>query len=492
MENRCSRVSKLGCVFATYQTLSRSSSVSVLERAPGGFGMVAPRIYVRGMKPTPRVRFDPSPTAPLRMPTRVDRFVRRSPDLTALLARLWQHLSRRRRRQFFGLLVLMVAATLAEVVSIGAILPFLAVLTAPDRVFEYPAARPLIDALGLTSPDQLLLPLTIVFGVAAIISGAIRILLLWATARLSFATGVDFGMSIYRRTLYQPYAVHVARNSSEVISGIYSKTENVIYNSILPSLVLISSGIMLVIVLIGLVSVDPVIALIFFGGFSLIYGIIILLTRHRLVGYSESIARESTQTHKVLQEGLGGIRDILIDGSQETYCQSYRNADIPLRRAQASNVFIATSPRYAMEALGMILIAGLAYTLYQLPGGAVKAIPVLGALALGAQRLLPVLQQAYVAWAGLKGDQASLQDILELLDQPLPEYASQPVPAPLGFRQHISLNRLSFRYTEGASWVLQNLNLTILKGARVGFIGPTGVGKSTPVDISACIHSHPS
>lgn len=409
--------------------------------------------------------------------------VQPSQNLAKLLERLWRHLSQRRRRQLAGLAVLMVVSTFAEVVSIGAILPFLGVLTAPTRVFEHPMAQPLIEFLGLTSPEQLLLPLTIGFALAAIISGLIRVALLWAIARLAFATGVDFGISIYRRTLYQPYAVHIARNSSEVISGIYSKTQSVIYNSILPSLVLISSSIMLVVVLVALLSIDPLTALVFFGGFSFIYGIIIWLTRHRLVGYSESIARESTRTHKVLQEGLGGIRDILIDGSQEAYCRSYCSAEIPLRRAQASNVFIGTSPRYIMEALGMILIAGLAYTLYQLPDGAAKALPVLGALALGAQRLLPVLQQAYVAWASIKGGQASLQDTLELLDQSLPDHASQPVSEAIGFRQDISLNGLSFTYNEGAPWVLHNLNLTIPKGARVGFIGSTGAGKSTLLDI---------
>ena len=377
----------------------------------------------------------------------------------------------------------MIFASFAEILSIGAVLPFLAVLTAPNRVFEHPAAQPIIQAMGLTEPGQLLLPLTIAFGLAALVAGAMRLLLLWASTRLSFATGADLSISIYRRTLYQPYEIHVARNSSEVINGISAKANGVIYSVIVPVLTLISASVMLLAILIALLSVEPIVALAAFGGFGLIYGSIIWITRAKKIKNSQHIARESTQVIKCLQEGLGGIRDVLIDGSQEAYCQIYRNADLPLRRAQGYNQYIGQSPRYGMEALGMLLIAVLAYMLAQQSDGIGKAIPVLGALALGAQRLLPVMQQAYAAWSSIQGSQASLQDTLDLLDQPLPDYADQPAAKPLPFRQCISLNQISFRYSSQTPWVLNNLDLSIAKGSRTGFIGATGSGKSTLIDI---------
>jgi ATP-binding cassette subfamily B protein len=381
------------------------------------------------------------------------------------------------------LLVLMILASFAEIISIGAVLPFLGVLTAPDRIFDHAAAQPFIRFLGITSSDQLLLPLTLVFGLAALLTGAMRLLLLWASTRLSFATGADLSIGIYRRTLYQTYAVHVARNSSEVINGISNKANGAIYSIILPTLTLISASVMLSAILIALLFVDPVIALAAFGGFGLIYALIIQFTRKRLLIDSQRIAYESTIVIKSLQEGLGGIRDVLIDGSQAAYCQIYSKADHPLRRAQGNNLFISQSPRYGMEALGMLLIAGLAYTLGHQTDGIGKAIPVLGALALGAQRLLPVLQQAYGAWANIQGGQASLQDTLDLLDQPLPDYADQLAAKPLPFREHIRLNQLSFRYSPETPWVLKNLDLSIAKGSRVGFMGTTGSGKSTMLDI---------
>lgn len=376
----------------------------------------------------------------------------------------------------------MVLTSFAEILSIGTVLPFLGVLTAPARVFEHPIAQPIIQTLGIETPEQLLLPLTLAFGAAALVAGAMRLLLLWFSTRLSYMTGADLSINIYRRTLYQPYAVHIARNSSEIINGISNKTGAVI-GAITMTVGLLGSSVMLLAILIALLAVDPVIAMAAFGGFGVIYIFIIRLTRSRLLSNGQHIARESTFLIKAIQEGLGGIRDILIDGSQAVYCKIYGNADIPLRRAQGSNTFISSSPRFGLEALGMILITLLAFVLAKQEDGIVKAIPILGALALGAQRLLPVLQLAYASWSGIQAGRASLQDSLELLDQPLPEYADQAPAQPLPFRQEIRLKQLSFRYSPETPWVLNKLNLTIAKGSRVGFIGTTGSGKSTLLDI---------
>ncbi|MDP3086755.1 MAG: ABC transporter ATP-binding protein [Methylotenera sp.] len=403
--------------------------------------------------------------------------------ITQLLSRLWQHINSRRRWQFGLLLILMILASFAEILSIGAVLPFLAVLTGPSRIFVHPAAQSFIKAFEISTADQLLLPLTVIFGIAALMAGAMRLLLLWASTRLSFATGADISNSIYRRTLYQPYAVHIARNSSEVINGISGKANGIIYGTIMPTLTLISALFMLAAILIALLAIDPIIALSAFVGFGAIYGFIIVITRTRKIRNSQHIARESTQVIKSLQEGLGGIRDVLIDGTQEVYCQIYRSADLRLRQSQGDNQFISQGPRYGMEALGMLLIAALAYFLAQQSDGVANAIPVLGALALGAQRLLPVMQQAYAAWSSIQGSQASLQDSLDLLDQPLPNYAEQAVSQALNFRDDISLKQVSFRYSPQMPWVLKNLDIRIVKGSRVGFIGATGSGKSTLLDI---------
>jgi len=400
-----------------------------------------------------------------------------------LLRRLWFHINPRRRIQFGFLLLLMILASFAEVISIGAVLPFLGVLTAPELVFEHHLVQPLIELLNYTEPKQLLLPLTMVFAIAVLLSGSMRLTLLWTQTRLGYAIGSDISISIYQRTLYQPYAVHVARNSSEVIAGISGKAKSVVAYTIMPTLIIISSTLMLLSILIALVAIDPIVALTAFAGFSAIYALVILVTKKQLARDSQLISSEQNQVIKALQEGLGGIRDVLIDGTQATYCKIYRNADQQLRHAQANIQIIGNSPRYVIEALGMVLIATLAFFLADRTAGINSAIPVLGALALGAQRMLPVLQQAYSSWTAMRAGKVSLTDVLDLLEQPLPFHANEPLPSPMPFNHHITLNKLSFSYASQSPWVLQELELTLPKGGRIGFMGTTGSGKSTLLDI---------
>jgi ATP-binding cassette subfamily B protein len=399
------------------------------------------------------------------------------------LTTLWHHLSKRRQKQFWLLLILMLIASLSEIISVGAVLPFLGILTAPEQVYQHPLMQPVIQILELTEPSQLILPLTIFFIVAALLAGSIRLTLLYVMTRLSFSTGADLSISIYRRTLYQEYEVHVSRNSSEVINSIITKTNTVIYGILTPTLAFISSVILLIGIMGVLFAINISVALSAFIGFGLLYLLVIGYTKKQLTNNSKVVADQSTQMVKSLQEGLGGIRDLLIDGTQQFYCKLYRNADLPLRLASGNNLFISGSPRFAMEAIGMTLIAGLAYVMTQQEGGMVTSIPVLGALALGAQRLLPALQQAYGAYSSIKGSNSSLEDVLNLLDQPLPEYADQPPAKPIPFKKEIKITNLNFRYTKDSPWVLKNISLSLEKGTSIGFIGETGSGKSTLLDI---------
>tara|TARA_B100000242_G_scaffold273048_1_gene226370 strand:+ start:8434 stop:10194 length:1761 start_codon:yes stop_codon:yes gene_type:complete len=399
------------------------------------------------------------------------------------LAHLWHHLSRRRQKQFWLLLILMIIASLSEIMSVGAVLPFLGVLTAPDQIYQQTLMQPIIQILELNEPSELILPLTILFIIAALSAGLIRLLLLYVMTRLSFATGADLSINIYRRTLYQEYTVHVSRNSSEVINSIITKTSTVINGIITPVLTFVSSIILFIGIMSALFLINFGVALSTFIGFGFLYWLVIRYTRKQLQNNSHIIADQSTQMIKSLQEGLGGIRDVLIDGSQKFYCELYRNADLPLRLASGNNLFISGSPKYIMEAIGMTLIAGIAYVMTQQDSGLVTAIPVLGSLALGAQRLLPALQQAYGSYSTIKGSKSSFEDVLNLLEQPLPEYVDQPLQKPIPFQKEIKLKNINFRYSKESPWVLKNINLSLKKGDRIGFMGVTGSGKSTLLDI---------
>jgi ATP-binding cassette, subfamily B, bacterial PglK len=400
-----------------------------------------------------------------------------------MLWKLWASLNKRRKYQFIFIIPLMVIASFAEMLSIGAVIPFLSVLAAPSSLLEVPMIQVAMNLFKIQQ-NNLLLMLTLIFCIATIFAAAMRILLLSANTKLAFAVGSDLSREIYRKTLYQPYAVHMERNSSDLINSVALKVTNVIYGVILPVLVITSSLIMLAIIFLAILIIEPIIAFVIVCGFGGIYAGIIISTRKKLELNSKKVSIESTVVIKVLQEGLGGIRDVLMDGAQEIYCQTYAKADRSLRRAQASSIFIGQAPRYVMEACGVLIIAGIAYKLSSQPNGFMVAIPLLGSMALAAQRALPIIQQAYSSWASAKGTQAGLYDVIELLNQPMSKnLVAKNTSAQISFESLIELIDVSFTYGKNNSWQLCDIRLEIGKGGFVGFIGKTGSGKSTLIDI---------
>jgi ABC-type multidrug transport system fused ATPase/permease subunit len=397
-----------------------------------------------------------------------------------LLRGIWSHLSRRRRLQLGVLLLVMLASGLAELVSLGAVLPFLAVLSDPERLWQQPLIQALATRAGFTAASDLLLPATLAFAAAAVLAALIRLANMWLNGRLAAAVGSDLSCEAYRRTLYQPYAVHVQRNSSAVITAVISHVGGTVF-AFTSLLQLVTAAVVAVGLLTGLLLIDWPVALAAAGLFGGVYGLLAITTRQQLQHNSQRIARAAGQQIKALQEGLGAIRDVLLDGSQPTYLEIYSQADRPQRQFQAQNSFLAAFPRYWLEALGMVAIAllGGLLVLQRASGGAV--IPLLGALALGAQRLLPALQQVYSGWASLRGSNAALAGVLAMLEQPMPPQLA-PVP-PLPLKQGIRLEALRFRYGSEMPEVLQGLDLEIRRGERIGLIGSTGSGKSTTVDL---------
>ena len=403
--------------------------------------------------------------------------------LPVLLARLWGQLSTRRRWQFWLVLLLMLASAVMEAVSIGAVLPFLGILAVPDKVFGHPVVADLAHALGIESPDQLVLPLTLAFVGIALAASGIRLVLLRVNTRFGFAAGADISMEVYRRTLYQPYSVHVTRNTGVLIGRIANTATAVVTTCLLPLLSLLSSLVIVALVSIALFLVSPLAASGVIVGLGTAYWTVALLARRRLKRYGRRIVEEQVQVNKALQEGLAGIRDVLLDGTQPFYCELYRRANVPARQAHGSINILVGSPRYVMEALGMVVIAFLAYLLGGQHGGLTAALPVLGALALGAQRLLPAVQSSYAAWAQIAGSHALLVDTLELLDQPVPADTPSDAGAPLVIRDSIRFEAVRFRYRNDGPWVVDGLDFSIPGGARVGLVGSTGAGKSTTIDL---------
>ncbi len=381
----------------------------------------------------------------------------------------------------------MIATSVAEVISIGAVIPFLGVLSNSEVIFMHELARSVIQFFGIADHSELLLPITIIFIVAAIISGVMRIALLWVQTRVAHSIGADMGYDIYQFILQQSYEEHMSRNSSEVISAVSTKINQVVAQTMKPIMILMSSMLILIAMSSFLFYVNPVVALSLLIGFSIIYIFFIFLTRSRLLKNSKIINTKSNLIVKIIQEGLGGFRNVILDNLQDLYRDSFHREDLKLRRAIANNQILSQSPRYGVESLGMVLIALIAYNMGGDEGDFSKVIPVLGAFAVGAQRILPLLQQSYSSWSSIYGSQAILQEIMNLANKPLNKIEKNTGINRLTFLKSIKLKDIGFIYKKSNKYVLHDINIEIKKGSRIGFIGETGSGKSTLLDIIMCL-----
>jgi ATP-binding cassette subfamily B protein len=394
---------------------------------------------------------------------------------------LLKSVSIRRRWQFIVVFVLMLAATVAEVASLGAVVPFLAALSDPKQVLDYPSVKSIFEFLGLSlTSDTVRLQLTLMFSAAALTSGVLRFVLIYYSARVNHAVVHELGTEVFRRALYQDYLTHLKRNSSEIVGAI-AKVDVVAWGLTMLSNC-VSASVMGIAILVALVLVDPWVSLGVLGGIGFIYVSVTIITRRRLKLNSQVINEAYGGRVKAVQEGMGSLRDMILDQSQVIFAERFNRIDRAMRGAQASNAIIGPSPRFGVEAFGMVLIALVAFYLTQKNGAFATALPVLGVLALGAQRLLPLVQQIYRGTTYLIGNQSVIHDVAVLLQAEVNEnklVGEERFP----FKNQIRLTGVEFTYGAEAATVLKNVSLAIPKGACVGFVGETGSGKSTLIDI---------
>lgn len=399
-----------------------------------------------------------------------------------LIRRIYGHLTVRRRRQLAILGMLMVVSSFVEAISISSILPFLAALATPERVREIDALKPILAYFEINDTSELRLAFTLLFIGLVLLSGTFRIVFFWLQTRLGMAIGIDFSVQVYEKTLYQPYGDLISRNSSEILAGA-QKAKDLVGYIIQPTLTFISSIFMLVAVLSALFAIEPIVALSSILGFGALYIFATTASKRLLQTNSRTYATELGRVNKAIQEGIGGIRDVIIDGTQATYSRLYRAALTKMQYAAAGNAILAQSPRFVIEMLGMALLAGITFVLINRDVSFTAMIPTLGVIALGAQRLLPVLQQAYSAYVTIRGGVDSTMDALNLLDQTVSPAVLSERPNRLTFDKTIKVDNLNFSYQSASRMILKDINLEIKRGDRIGLIGATGSGKSTLVDL---------
>ncbi|HEU0309698.1 MAG TPA: ABC transporter ATP-binding protein [Sphingomicrobium sp.] len=391
---------------------------------------------------------------------------------------LYRSISLTRRTQLLRLAVLVPLSAAAEMLMIASIVPFLAMLGGGEPI-DGLMLRPLatVERSLQLSPVAFAAGL---FAASAILASALR---LWL-ARSSFIFAADLGheinMGVQRRMLHQPYLFHAASHSSRLLASL-EKVDLLVLGFALTGLQALGSAVIGLAIVAVLLLVDPpsaVIAIVLVAG---LYCGALLSIRRSLRETTERYATTHERRIHIVQESLAGIRDIIIDRSQDARLHAFGSTDREYVQARARISFLSVAPRHIVEGIGLGLIAVAALLLADRPGGLAAAIPVLGALALGAQRLLPLASQLYSAWAGLIAARPVVREITALLQLPLPRETSQI--APPVFDREISFDRVGFHYPDRSGPALHDISLTILRGSQVAIVGRSGSGKSTLADL---------
>jgi ATP-binding cassette subfamily B protein len=314
----------------------------------------------------------------------------------------------------------------------------------------------------------------------ALVAGGLRLQLLWSTQRLTFGAGHELSTEIDRRILDQPYSFHIASHSSTLIAAL-EKVQALVFNMLTPLIQMVTGVVVSLFILAAMVSIDLLTAAIAIAGFGLIYFVSLLLSRRRLAGVSAVIGTAYDERIRIVQESLGGIRDIIIDGSEAVFVEAFRQVDRKLMSSLGTSSLIAATPRILIDTFGMSLVLVLALVAAGQPGGFTGAVPMLGAIVLGCQRLLPYAQQVYSGWAIIAGNQLIVGQVLDLASLPLRPRAGQLAALPL--ERSIRFEGVGFTYTAPPSEALKGVSIEIPRGAVVGLTGRSGSGKSTMADV---------
>jgi ATP-binding cassette subfamily B protein len=401
-----------------------------------------------------------------------------------LLSKLWFHIEQKKRKGFLMLVVLVLLNSFTEALSIALLFPFLTIFSNPEIVKKNNYFSSILDDLGLYELDKILLFLTILFVIVIVITAILRYVTLWYQSKISFEIGADLGIKAFRNVIYKKYIKQISKNSSDIIALISIRVSGVIFSVLMPVVVIFNSFFLILTIFVTLYIVNPLIAILLLSGFGITYLVIVYFTKSSLSNESLILKNESTRVIKILQESLGGIRDIIIDSSQKVHLSFFEKSVRSLRTSEGRINFIGNSPRYGIEGISLILVAIFSYRLWSSSGGINNTIPTIGTILFGAQRMLPLMQQIYVSYSGIKAGVSSFTEVIDSLEDTNDELniADQDF-SKLSFCESIELKNITYRYSENSPNVLQNINLKIKKGEKIGIIGETGSGKSTLLDI---------
>ena len=365
-------------------------------------------------------------------------------------------------------------------VSLGAIVKYMDVLSNPEKIFNDDNFDRLVSFMSIDTTNKLVLlvSLLLVFIIGA--SNLLRILTIKFQNSLSATISTSISTQVYNNTIRQPFDFHINRNTSELINSVMEDTRQLYLNIIMPIILLISNSFLIVAILVGLTVTNWQLSSIGFCSIGIVYSIIYKFKNSVLKQNSKTLVQSSQKQIKIVQESLGGIREVLIEKNQKFFQDKYLEADSEYRQATASNMFIGTTPRYIIETAAVILVVCLALFLNE-NGDFSQTIPLLSAIVFASNRILPLLQQQFIAISKIQGARTSLTRIVWSLNLPVPNYYQSEER--LDLKKSLSFQNVWFRYKSSSRWILKDLCFEVKANTTVALVGSSGSGKSTIADL---------
>jgi ATP-binding cassette subfamily B protein len=397
-------------------------------------------------------------------------------------------LSSRRKIQLFILLFLQIIGGFLEVLSLGALLPFISAISNAASLIKKTEIQPIIEFLNIENETELILYASIIFAAAFTFVNLFKIFIFWLQNRMTVAVGCDISQRFFYKILHQNFEYHLNVNSGALISRIFIDLGAVLH-FIAGAMMISTQFIAIFAIVTAVVYYDAFAAVTIFSTTLILYFAIANINKSQMVKNGYVISDSRVETIHNLQIALGGIRDVILGNKQKKLLEQYAIPDRAFRKASRNTQFLSFLPRYLIEIAGVIILISAAAYYAISEGGLFGALPLIGALAMAIVRILPAAQTAYNSYSAMQSVHISIERSLEILglETQVIEYNSEKdIPAP---RKSIDLIDIWFRFSGvgkkamPSEWILKGINISIPANKTVAFVGKTGSGKTTLSDI---------
>jgi len=390
------------------------------------------------------------------------------------------------RKRAAMLLIMILIMAFLDVLGVASILPFMSVLASPELLHTNTMLNATFIAsrrIGIHTPEQFLFALGLLVFVMLVTSLAFKAVTIYAQTRFVLLLEYSIGKRLVARYLHQPYSWFLNRHSADLGKVILSEVSAVILGGMMPLMNLLAQSTVALALMILLIVVDPLLALGVSAVLGLAYAGILAVTSGLLKRLGQARIDANQERFTVVSEAFGAAKEVKVGGLELVYIQRFAKPAEIYAKGQATAQVIAQLPRYALEAIafgGMLVV-----TLYLMvaSGSFSSALPTIALYAFSGYRLMPALQQIYQAFTQLRFAGPALdalhRDFGSL--KAINTYNGNPSPLPL--TQGITLKQVSYWYPHAQHPALKGVDVNIPARSKVGFVGATGSGKTTIVDV---------